>query len=222
MDAVDTVAKFGFSRIPADGYEGRHVIVLAGEAVQEIRRIAEQAEGAAAEIRANGNLTGAGRATELAKLGEGELARLDYARLLDELRAARERARGELTAAAREPDGAARAVRETHLQTHLLGMDPSARAAAFNDAVERGDRLTFEAVRGAPAVLELVPPDVLAAGEQAWAARQAPERARELADLERTIEELERTLAAARRAVAAATGVGDGDPVRTAAAGGGG
>ena len=107
-----------------------------------------------------------------------------------------------------DPTNAADKAEELWRRDYLLdNADPLEVPGWFRRAIEDGDEVTFRAILGAPRWLNLLPDDVRAEGERAWAVAHSPERARELADLERARRGLERTLGTLRKAILTEAGV---------------
>ena len=218
MDPVKEIAAFGVSKIP-DNLPTEHPLTQARIAVQASRGAVASFREEARQIRENQNLTRQGKAAALGEAGNRKLAEIDFPSALAMLRGGIEELQK-----AREPDrsnddSAARAIREREIRDHLLERGEPDRLQIFNHAIENGDRLTFDAVARAPAFLAVLPPDVIAQGQEAWLDRRSPEAAAKLRDMTGALAEVENAIRVARREIASEAGLPGDDPVRAMANG---
>lgn len=219
MDPVREIAAFGISKIP-DNLPTEHPLTQARIAVQASRGAVASFREEARQIRDSQNLTRQGKAAALGEAGSRKLAEIDFPSALSMLRGAIEELRK-----AREPDrskddSAARAVREQEIRDHLLQRGEPDRLQIFNQAIENSDRLIFDAVAKAPAFLAILPPDLVAQGQEAWLDQRSPEAAAKLRAMTAALAEVETATRVARREIASEAGLPGDDPVRAIAGGG--
>jgi len=223
-DDLSELAKYGAPlKFDAESVAAGLVEII--DRVTQRRRLFE---GEAAEVRSNPLLSEIGKRDRLVSLAQSALRDVEMisdgnaaGNLRDTLAAIRRQAAKLEAKLAERPagDSAASAVRAVFLWERLEKIDVLVRPEHFFKAIELGDAVTYEAFVDAPAILELLPPDILAQGVEIWNSQRDPKTARDISDLRAVADRLEKTAREARQRIAELGGLEEADPLKQLATG---
>lgn len=207
---LDMLATFGKVGIDATGYGATHDVTFLAQQVDRIKGFLAEYHEAAAHARKDNRFTKEGVKQELAVLAANVLPRLDtVAKVVEQAKVRLAALREKMTInpnvigtgagnAAEGMKELMKVLREQEVRTLLRDKDALGVKLTWFEAIEKGDQLTFDAVRSAPVFAPLITADTLAEGESRWADKRDPKVSKEVRDLAKAIDLVERMITKAR------------------------
>jgi hypothetical protein len=217
QELLDLAAFGAVKPIDTTGYGPTDLVTFLAQAVKDVQAVLASFREAAHQARRSNRYTEAGLAQMLAEAALTYLPLLDKSRLIDNARAKLDEVRGSMTAT-EKPDAAVLIA----AIWHWLPVDDSLEMRRiFDEAIQHGEKVTYDAVRTLPRFRQPLVPEDIAEGEAKWAAKRSPEKAKVIRDLSNAISVLEQVIKNTREAIEQEARLPQSDPVARVAAEGG-
>lgn len=206
--------------IDTSGYHKGDTVFTAQEYCVKAGEMLDEFRGRIAEIAAMADYTPVGRQKQITAEAERVLPKFNaFSEFLTKADERIQKLRDSMTKVPdSDADTAAMAIREWEVR-NKLPTDQLEVFQIYNEAIERGDRLVFDAIRNAPSFMRLLTQEQITTGEYGWQEKRDPATAKLTHDLRHAVKTLRDYIARSRAIIRKEGGLSGFDPIAAIAAG---